>query len=442
MPLIVRVCRRVASALGPENTYVATDDDRIRDVVIKAGYQCVMTSSDAMTGTDRVYEASQQIEADIFVNVQGDEPLIDPNDIHRVVQAKKDNPDVVINAMCKISVEEDPFSAKLPKPVVDRQNRLLYMSRAMVPASKDLTERLDGIEYYKQVCIYAFDRSELELFGSVVQKTELESSEDIEILRFLELGQTVQMLETSNVSVAVDFPEDVATAERLIAAEESTVRAIIWDFDGVILDSNDIREEGFRVALSNYPDSLVQTLLEYHRANGGLSRYHKFRYFYEELLGEIATDEQVQILADRFSSVARHLLCDPSRLISESCDFIRRNSSKSSFHIASGSDGEELRYLCERLQITQHFESIEGSPTPKNQIVASILKDNDYNKADVVLIGDSINDLQAAVVNGIRFWGFNNPSLAGCGERYISDFAQVESLVTEAGNSVPLRRSA
>lgn len=201
-------------------------------------------------------------------------------------------------------------------------------------------------------------------------------------------------------------------------------KIIFWDFDGVLMDSNSIRDVGFERVLSNYPKRAVQDLLVYHRANGGLSRYVKFRYFFENILKKDVSESEINELASSFSLIMRSLLLNPELLISDSMNFV-----KSQFdcgvrmHIVSGSDQEELRFLCNELQIEKYFISIHGSPTPKKQLVKDLIDSNNYTKSEIVLIGDSINDFEAAQVNGIVFSGYRNESIISKGI-YINSFAQ------------------
>jgi 3-deoxy-manno-octulosonate cytidylyltransferase (CMP-KDO synthetase) len=210
-PMILHVLEKTEKALGKENTYVATDDQGIADVVINAGYQVVMTSSNALTGTDRLFEAAQQLPADIYINVQGDEPLLDPNDICKIRDLKLQNLDSIINGMCKLTPKEDPHNVNIPKVITDEKQRLVYMSRLAVPGFKDAK---NAPQYYlKQVCIYAFTLAELKAFGEFGRKSYLEHKEDIEILRFIDIGMPIMMQETSGASLAVDVEEDVAVVE-------------------------------------------------------------------------------------------------------------------------------------------------------------------------------------------------------------------------------------
>lgn len=210
-PMILWVAELSARAVGRENVYVATEDQRIANVVENAGYHAVMTTDDALTGTDRLAQAAEQIEADIYINVQGDEPLVDPNDILKVQDAKLHTPDQIINGFSWVGPEEDPHSVNIPKVITTEQDELVYMSRLALPGYKDA--KCAPKAFKKQVCIYAFTREELRAYRAFGRKSQLEHSEDIEILRFLELGKTVRMVETRPGSLAVDIPEDVAKVE-------------------------------------------------------------------------------------------------------------------------------------------------------------------------------------------------------------------------------------
>ncbi len=207
--MIEWVWQRCVDALSEDQVYVATDDERIAAHCRDAGIAVVMTPSTCLTGTDRVYEASRQIDADLLINVQGDEPLLDPSDIQAVLAAAETHPGDIINAMCPITDETDFRSPSVPKVVARPDGRLMYMSRAAIPTGKDLG--FHGA--MKQVCIYAFPKESLADFASAGGKTPAEEVEDIEILRFLELGREVRMIEVSSSSIAVDFPDDVARVE-------------------------------------------------------------------------------------------------------------------------------------------------------------------------------------------------------------------------------------
>jgi len=189
-------------------------------------------------------------------------------------------------------------------------------------------------------------------------------------------------------------------------------KIILWDFDGVIINSNSVREAGFRDVLSEYPKEQVEKLIDYHNINGGLSRYVKFRYFFEEIRKESITDDMVLVLAQKFSIIMKELLVNPDLLISPVVEFIKEqyNLGKK-MHIVSGSDVNELRELCKSLRLDHFFISINGSPTPKTSLVKNIIENGYLSLSEYCLIGDAINDYDASKDNSIKFFGYNNLKL-------------------------------
>ncbi len=212
-PMILWVAELSAKAVGLENVYIATDSDEIKTTVDKAGFQTIMTGP-ALTGTDRIAEAAEQINADIYINVQGDEPLVNPSDILKIIDFKKINPDKIINGFTRISANENPHNVNIPKVLKNEKNQLIYMSRNALPGCKEFKN--SPTEYWKQVCIYAFSLAELKSFRSFGRKSLVESYEDIEILRFFELEKKILMVETEGESLAVDSPGDIIPVENAL----------------------------------------------------------------------------------------------------------------------------------------------------------------------------------------------------------------------------------
>lgn len=205
------------------------------------------------------------------------------------------------------------------------------------------------------------------------------------------------------------------------------IKNILFDFDGVILDSMPVREYGFREILKEYDNKLIDKLIEYHELNGGLSRFVKIKYFYEELLGKSIDDELITKYADKFSKIMRLELSNKKYLIEDSVEFIEKHSSDYSLHIVSGSEQSELRYLCKELGIDQYFHSIHGSPTHKNKLVENLLKTSNYNNKETILIGDSINDYEAALSNNIQFYGYNNIELEKVSTHYLKNYEKLNT---------------
>jgi len=171
-----------------------------------------MTSDKHPTGTDRLSEVAEKIKADIYINIQGDEPTVNPEVIQSVAKMKLDNPDFIINAMSKLNSDEDPDNINIPKVITSENNDMIYMSRLAIPGFKSIKNKPS--EYYKQVCIYAFNREQLLKFGEFGGKSTLETSEDIEILRYLDLGVKIKMIEVESNSSAVDVEEDIVIVEK------------------------------------------------------------------------------------------------------------------------------------------------------------------------------------------------------------------------------------
>lgn len=213
-PVLVHVWERCRLAIDDDRIIIATDDDRIAEVMGAVGARVAMTSSSCLTGTDRVAEVARTFPADWYVNVQGDEPFVDPQAIAAVLEAAYcAAPDIAaINAMSPISSESDFRSSTVPKVVCDVRKRLLYISRAAIPTDKALSFR----HAYRQIGLYAFRQSVLEAFASQANKMPLEEIEDIEILRLVELGYTIQMVDVHSPGPAIDTPEDLERAIALL----------------------------------------------------------------------------------------------------------------------------------------------------------------------------------------------------------------------------------
>jgi len=199
------------------------------------------------------------------------------------------------------------------------------------------------------------------------------------------------------------------------------IKTILWDFDGVILDSMKIKGDGFKELFSEYEDKFVKQLEDYHYANGGVSRFDKIRYFFNNILGKNISKEEVLQFADRFADIMEKKLFDKNNLIEETVSFIKDNYLKYNFHIVSGAEHNELNSLCKIFDLTKYFKTIEGSPTKKEILVKNIIEKYGYKKDEIVLIGDAITDYNASVKNGIKFYGYNNMELKKYGN-YIDDF--------------------
>jgi HAD superfamily hydrolase (TIGR01549 family) len=204
------------------------------------------------------------------------------------------------------------------------------------------------------------------------------------------------------------------------------LKNLLFDFDGVILDSMPIRDRGFLEIFRDFPPDQVARLMAFHEANGGISRYVKIRWFHEQVLGKSITDAEVQRYADQFSEIMRRELTNRAYLITDTVEFLASHATRYRLHIVSGSDQNELRFLTRELGVADYFITIEGSPTPKPALVAGILTTYGYAPAETALVGDTFNDYDAARENGIGFYGYNNPDLIDKAGTYIYTFKTSE----------------
>lgn len=199
------------------------------------------------------------------------------------------------------------------------------------------------------------------------------------------------------------------------------IKTILWDFDGVILDSMKIKGDGFIELFQNYDLKALKMLEQYHYANGGVSRFDKIKYFYNQILNKDISEDKIFKLADTFAGIIKKKIFNKINLIAESLLFIEKNFKNYSFHIVSSADHDELNSLCKYFQIDKYFISINGSPIKKDVLVQKVIRSFEYNTDEVILIGDSINDYTAAKKNKIIFYGYNNTELNKLGN-YIEKF--------------------
>lgn len=214
-PMVWWVYKRAIEVTEFEEVYVATDDERIKNVCEQLGINVIMTSSDHATGTDRICEVAKYIKADLYVNIQGDEPLIEPKVILEAIKPFYDNKSLqVSNLMTVINDPVEVVNFTVPKVITNSFGHGIYLTRSAAPFPKGSID----FPYYKQVCVYGFTPEALEFFSSS-PRGKVESIEDIEILRFIENGIKVQFIEVESSTVAVDTPNDLEKVRRIMCGE-------------------------------------------------------------------------------------------------------------------------------------------------------------------------------------------------------------------------------
>jgi HAD superfamily hydrolase (TIGR01549 family) len=179
---------------------------------------------------------------------------------------------------------------------------------------------------------------------------------------------------------------------------------IIFDFDGVLVESNEIRFNGFKKLFKDYPQDQVGRLVNYAKANGGVSRYKKIEYFFSEIRQEPVSNEEVDRWAAQFSELVEQDVVE-AKPVEGSLEFLTEFSNHFFFAIVSGSDQAELRRVCKKRKIDHFFKTILGSPTEKKQNIADLMADLNWPHNKSLYVGDSNNDLEAAKANNLDFVG-------------------------------------
>ena len=214
-PMIQRVYEQAQLSQRASRVIVATDDERIVKAVESFGGEARMTRADHRTGTERVAEVAAHVEGDVFVNVQGDEPLLDPAAVDTAIDALLEEPPAAVATVATaIRVPADIMDPNVVKAVLDFDNNALYFSRAPVPWVRD-TAAKQQVRHWKHLGLYVFQREALLEYPTLPQG-ELEKIEQLEQLRWLENGWKIRVAEVAHDAVSVDVPEDVARVEQLL----------------------------------------------------------------------------------------------------------------------------------------------------------------------------------------------------------------------------------
>lgn len=180
--------------------------------------------------------------------------------------------------------------------------------------------------------------------------------------------------------------------------------AIIFDFDGVLVQSMDIKTKAFATLYKAYGQRIIDEVVNYHNMHGGVSRYEKFRYFHNTLLGMSLSEEEMENLDRKFSQIVMQSVIDAPEVLGAQA-FLQQFHHLLSYHVASATPHAELVNIIDKRHLSSYFTSIHGSPENKINIIDKILKKNGYKNNRVVMIGDALSDLQAALTTNIQFIG-------------------------------------
>jgi 3-deoxy-manno-octulosonate cytidylyltransferase (CMP-KDO synthetase) len=198
-----------------DDVFVVTDSNVIYNEILSNGGKAIMSIKEHESGSDRIAEAVADIETDIVVNVQGDEPFIDKEPLEKVLDVFKNDPSRQVDLaslMFEIKDAEEINNPNNVKVVVDQSGFALYFSRSVIPFPRDENA---GVRYFKHIGIYAFRKQAIMDFASLPMKS-LEASEKLEQLRYLEYGRRIRMVETKHASIGIDTAEDLEKARKLL----------------------------------------------------------------------------------------------------------------------------------------------------------------------------------------------------------------------------------
>ena len=213
-PLIFRVYNAVRACTLLDEVLVATDSDEIAQICRERGCNVQMTSSSHRSGTERVHEVSNLVPADVYINVQGDEPLTRPEHLLALIELMSD-PKIDVGTLETAAKATDVNNPNVVKVVTDANGKALYFSRAAIPNDRDGT----GTAYFKHLGFYAYRKPALDRF-TALPESSLERAEKLEQLRFLENGIPIHLQETPFDTIGIDTEEDLKRVERIILQEE------------------------------------------------------------------------------------------------------------------------------------------------------------------------------------------------------------------------------
>ncbi len=197
-----------------DDVFVVTDSELIFDEITKNGGNAIMSIKEHESGSDRIAEAVENLDVDIVVNVQGDEPFIDRESLEKIIELYKNDVNKEIDLaslMREITDEEAIQNPNNVKVITDQFGFALYFSRSVIPYPR---EKNVGVRYFQHIGVYAFRKQALMDFYSLPMKS-LEASEKLEQLRYLEYGKKIRMIETSHIGIGIDTPEDLERAKKM-----------------------------------------------------------------------------------------------------------------------------------------------------------------------------------------------------------------------------------
>lgn len=373
-PLIQHVWEIVSRVRGLDEVVVATDDARIARVVEDFGGRVCMTSPDCQSGSDRVREVATSLAADVYVNVQGDEPLLEPAAIERLLDVFTEDTNVQVATLCSRISGERARSPHQVKVICDHAGNALYFSRAPLPFVRESDESTD---FFGHIGIYAYRADVLRNFASL-PFSPLEQAEKLEQLRLLQAGIPIRVLEVAPMGAGVDTPEDLERVRAVVSKHRRAealeklkrVRLVITDVDGVLTDGGlYYGPDGEYLKRFHARDGLgirllqqagIQVAVLSGRDCPALRRRLADLGITEAVLGQVikqaalpgiisrcgVTAEEVAFIGDDIPDIEVFALCDVSVTVGDAPDYVK---AKADLVLKSGGGQGAFRELVEHI---------------------------------------------------------------------------------------------
>jgi len=180
--------------------------------------------------------------------------------------------------------------------------------------------------------------------------------------------------------------------------------AVIFDFDGVLAESVDVKTRAFAALYEDYGSEIVEAVVDYHLRNGGMPRYEKFRYYHSALLGKQLSTEEENKLARQFSELVYEGVIN-APMVAGALEFLKKHRTAYEMHVASGTPHDEMQLIIKERGLSDFFLSVHGSPRSKTEIITAILSKYGYYPENVLVVGDALSDYKGAIESGVHFVG-------------------------------------
>lgn len=192
--------------------------------------------------------------------------------------------------------------------------------------------------------------------------------------------------------------------DNMLDISEKKIQAILFDFDGVLAESADVKTEAFAKLFAPYGDEIVKKVVKHHIENGGISRYKKIEYYYSEYLNTPLSENKINDIAKKFSNLVVKKVIEAA-WVKGAEEFLEKNYKNIDLYIASGTPQEELEFIVKERDMAKYFKGVFGTPETKDAIVNRLISENNYNHKKVLYIGDSLSDYYDTQKAGIEFLG-------------------------------------